>query len=169
MSRGFVKEDDQEEIPIVPPRADLPEGVPNYVTQAGMSELLEEKQMLVDEKRMLDGTNENEKRIAINHLNARLQLLENRIATAQIVKLDEGVRDEIRFGAVIRLRIAANNSIQTFQIVGVDEADISKGKIAFTSPLAKALINKKVGDKAILKRDQKDLVFEVIGIKYSRI
>ena len=32
MSRGFVKEDDQEEIPIVPPRANLPEGVPNYVT-----------------------------------------------------------------------------------------------------------------------------------------
>jgi transcription elongation factor GreB len=32
MSRGFVKEDDQEETPIVPPRADLPEGVVNYVT-----------------------------------------------------------------------------------------------------------------------------------------
>ena len=50
MSRGFVKEDDQEEIPIVPPRADLPEGVANYVTQVGMNELLAEKQMLVNEK-----------------------------------------------------------------------------------------------------------------------
>ena len=90
--------------------------------------------------------------------------MENRIATAQIVKPDEGVHDEIRFGAVVRLRIAANNSIQTFQIVGVDEADISKGKIAFTSPLAKALINKRAGEKAILKRGQKDLVFEVIDI-----
>jgi transcription elongation factor GreB len=38
MSRGFVKEDDQEET-IVPPRADLPEGVVNYVTQGGMDEL----------------------------------------------------------------------------------------------------------------------------------
>ena len=36
MSRGFVKEDDQEEIPIVPPRADLPDGVTNYVTQVGL-------------------------------------------------------------------------------------------------------------------------------------
>jgi transcription elongation factor GreB len=43
MSRGFVKEDDQEETPIVP-RADLPEGVVNYVTQGGMDELLNEKQ-----------------------------------------------------------------------------------------------------------------------------
>jgi transcription elongation factor GreB len=42
MSRGFVKEDDQEETPIVPPRADLPEGVVNYVTQGGMGELLNE-------------------------------------------------------------------------------------------------------------------------------
>jgi len=167
MSRGFVKEDDQEEIPIVPPRADLPEGVTNYVTQAGMNELLEEKQMLLHEKRMLDSTSENEKRIALNHINAKLRLLDQRIDSAQIVKQKDVIQYVIRLGAVIKLKIAANNSIQTFQIVGVDEADISKGKMAFTSPLAKVLINKKIGDKAILKRDQKDLVFEIIDITYG--
>ena len=57
MSRGFVKEDDQEEIPIVPPRADLPDGVVNYVTQVGMNELLAEKQMMVNEKNNLDSSN----------------------------------------------------------------------------------------------------------------
>jgi transcription elongation factor GreB len=166
MSRGFVKEDDQEEIPFVPPRADLPEGVTNYVTQVGMNELLTEREMLLDEKSKLDSTNENEKRIALNHINAKLQLLENRIATAQLVKQNEQAQDEIRFGAVIKLKIVANNSIQTFQIVGVDEADVSKGKISFTSPLAKALTNKKIGDKAILKRDPRDLVFEILDITY---
>jgi transcription elongation factor GreB len=166
MSRGFVKEDDQEEIPIVPPRADLPEGVTNYVTQVGMNQLLDEKQMLVNEKSKLDISNEDEKRIAQNHLNAKLQLLDNRIATAQIVKINEQAFDEIRFGAKIKLKIEANESIQTFQIVGVDEADISKGKISFTSPLAKVLINKKNGDKAILKRGQEDLVFEILDIAY---
>ena len=166
MSRGFVKEDDQEEIPMVPPRADLPEGVTNYVTRAGMDELLTEREMLLDERSKLDSTNENEKRIALNHINAKLQLLENRIATAQVVKQNEQAQDEIRFGAVIKLKITANNSIQTFQIVGVDEADISKGKISFTSPLAKALIHKKTGDKAILKRDPGDLVFEILDITY---
>jgi transcription elongation factor GreB len=166
MSRGFVKEDDQEEIPIVPPRADLPEGVTNYVTQAGMDELLAEKQALVNEKSKLDGSNENEKRIALNHINAKSQLLDQRIATAQVVKHSEQIKDEIRFGAVIKIKIAANNSIQTFQIVGVDEADISKGKISFVSPLAKVLINKKIGDTAILKRGQKDLVFEIMDITY---
>jgi transcription elongation factor GreB len=164
MSRGFVKEDDQEEIPIVPPRADLPEGVTNYVTQVGMNELLTEKQMLVDEKNNLDSSNEDEKRIALNHINAKLQLLNNRIVTAKIVNISDQAPDEIRFGAVIKLKIEANKNIQTFQIVGVDEADISKGKISFTSPLAKVLINKLIGDKAILKRGQEDLVFEIIDI-----
>lgn len=166
MSRGFVKEDDQEDIPIVPPRADLPDGITNYVTQVGMNELLAEKQVLLDEISKLDSSNENEKRIALNHIHAKLQQLEHRIATSQIVKPHWKAHDKIRFGAVIKLKIEANNSIKTFQIVGVDEADISKGKISFTSPLAKVLINKKIGDKAILKRSPKDLVFEIIDISY---
>jgi len=167
MSRGFVKEDDQEEIPIVPPRADLPEGVTNYVTQVGMNELLAEKQMLVNEKNNLDSSNENEKRIALNHINAKLQLLNNRIVEAKIVNLNEQPQNEIRFGAAITLKIEATKNIQTFQIVGVDEADISKGKISFTSPIAKVLINKKIGDKAILKRAKEDIVFEIMDITYS--
>ena len=167
MSRGFVKEDDQEEIPIVPPRADLPEGVANYVTQVGMNELLAEKQMLVNEKNNLDSSNEDEKRIALNHIKAKLQLLNNRIVTAKIINLNEQAPDEIRFGAMITLKTEANKNIQTFQIVGVDEADISKGKISFTSPIAKVLINKKIGDNAILKRGQEDLVFEIMDIAYK--
>jgi len=167
MSRGFVKEDDQEEIPMVPPRADLPKGVTNYVTQAGMNELLAEKQMLVDEKSMLDISSEDEKRIALNHINAKLQLLNNRIATAKIIHLNEQAPSEIRFGAVVKLKTETSKKIQTFQIVGVDEADISKGKISFTSPLAKVLINKKIGDKAILERAQESLVFEILDISYS--
>ena len=167
MSRGFVKEDDQEEIPMVPPRADLPEGVANYVTRAGMDELLAEKQLMINERDQLDSSNENEKRIALNHINAKLQLLNNRIATARIVNMSEQKPDEIRFGAVVRLKSEADNKIQTLQIVGVDEADISKGKIAFTSPLSKALIQKKVGDKAKLKRGHDTLVFEILDIRYS--
>ena len=167
MSRGFVKEDDQEEIPLVPPRADLPEGVPNYVTQVGMNELLAEKQMLINEKNNLDSFNENEKRIALNHINAKLQLLNQRILEAKIIDLKEQPQNEIRFGASITLKNEANRSIQTYQIVGVDEADISKGKISFTSPLAKVLINKKIGDKAILERARGNLVFEIMDIAYG--
>jgi transcription elongation factor GreB len=167
MSRGFIKEDDQEEIPMVPPRADLPEGVPNYVTPAGMEELLAEKQMLVDEKDSLDSSNENERRVALNHINAKLRLLENRIASARVVEPGDQAPGEIRFGATVKLRNVVLDKVQTFQIVGVDEADFSRGKIAFTSPVARALINKKAGERAILKRGREELVFEVLEISYT--
>ena len=167
MSRGFVKEDDQEEVPIVPPRAYLPEGVTNYVTPFGMNQLLTEKQMLVNEKNNLNNANENEKRIALNYINAKLQLLNNRIIEAKIVNLNEQPQNELRFGSMITLKREESKSIQTFQIVGVDEADISKGKVSFLSPIARVLINKKIGDKVILKQAGKDIVFEIIDISYT--
>jgi transcription elongation factor GreB len=167
MSRGFVKEDDQEEIPMVPPRAHLPEGVPNYVTQAGMDELLAERQALMNEKENLDNSSENERRIAVNHITAKLQLLNNRIAEARIIDLKEQPLDEIRFGATITLKTEGTNEIQIFQIVGVDETDISRGKISFLSPLARVLTNKKAGDKVVLKRPKGDHVIEIINISYS--
>jgi transcription elongation factor GreB len=167
MSRGFVKEDDQEEVPRVPQRAYLPEGVINFVTPFGMNQLLAEKQMLVNEKNNLNNANDNEKRIALNYINAKLQLLNNRIVEGKIVNLNEQPQNEIRFGAMITLKIGASKNIQTFQIVGVDEADISKGKVSFISPIAKALISKKIGDKVILKQAKKDIVFEIIDISYS--
>jgi transcription elongation factor GreB len=167
MSRGFVKEDDQEEVPIVPQRAYLPGGVTNLVTPFGMNRLLTEKQMLVNEKNNLSNDNVNEKRIALNYINAKLQLLNYRIVEAKIVNLNEQPQNEIRFGAMITLKIEASKNIQTFQNVGVDEADISKGKVSFISPIAKVLINKKNGDKVILKRAKEDNVFEIIDISYS--
>jgi transcription elongation factor GreB len=166
MSRGFVKEDDQEEIPIVPQRAYLPEGLTNFVTRVGMDQLLAEKLTLIAEKDNLGSTSENEKRIALNYINAKLQLLNNRIAEARVVNPNEQPQNEIRFGAQVTLKAEASDNIQTFQIVGVDEADISKGKISFLSPVAKSLINKRIGDKVVLKRAKEDLVFEILDITY---
>ncbi|MDX1363675.1 GreA/GreB family elongation factor [Arenibacter latericius] len=166
MSRGFVREEDQEEIPIVPPRADLPDGVANYVTQIGLDALLTEKEVLIQEIDNVDRSNEKESRIAINHINAKLQLLNNRILTAKVIHLEDQPQDEVRFGATVTLKIMATNKTQKFQIVGVDEADITKGKIAFISPLAKILIEKKIGEKAILKLAKEDRVFKISDISY---
>lgn len=166
MSRGFVKEDDQEEVPIVPQRAFLPDGVPNFVTPAGLEQLLAEKKDLILEKETISTANENEKRIAVNFINAKLQLLESRINDARIIDPEKQPTDEVRFGATVTLNIPATGRKQIFQIVGVDEADIAKGKISFLSPLAKAMINKKTGEKITLKRDKGEAVFEVVKITY---
>ncbi|MDX1271625.1 GreA/GreB family elongation factor [Bizionia paragorgiae] len=167
MSRGFVKEDDQEEIPLVPPRANLPEGVTNYVTQSGMDALLVEKENLIKERENLNISSEKERRIAVNYINAKLQLLSNRTSTAKIVDIKKQPQNEVRFGALITLKVGNETKLQTYQIVGVDEADISKGKIAFISPIARILTNKKVGDKALLKLPQEDRLFEIKAISYS--
>lgn len=166
MSRGFVKEEDQEEIPLVPPRADLPEGVTNYITENGKAALLAERQTLIEEKAAIDAATEQEKRIASNFINAKINLLDERILTSKIVTLNEQPKDEIRFGATVTLKIGKNSKFQTYQIVGVDEADIAKNKLSFISPIAKILIGKKVGEQAILKLAKEDRVFEVMEIRY---
>ncbi len=167
MSRGFVREEDQEEIPMVPRRAFLPEGIANFVTPGGMDELLSEKKLLIKEKEDLDSTNENERRIALNFINARLQLLDERISGARIIDPKEQPVEEIRFGATVTLRSSDSGRIQRFKIVGVDEADISKGKISFISPLARQLINRKTGEKIVINTDRKDVVYEITDISYQ--
>ncbi|AZI67670.1 transcription elongation factor GreA [Kaistella daneshvariae] len=165
MSRGFVKEDDQEEIPLVPPRADLPAGTENFVTENGMKALLAEKENLLAEQEKLDASQEKEYRIAFNHINAKLQLLNERIASAKIIDSSKLPQDEVHFGATVTFKNSEKKT-QTFQIVGVDEANVSKGKISFTTPLAKALMLKKVGEKATLKLADRENIFEILEIKY---
>lgn len=166
MSRGFVKEEDQEETPLVPPRADLPNGITNYITPNGIEELLAEKQALINEKSSIEAATEQEKRIASNYITSKLHLLEDRIATAKVVELDEQPKDEIRFGATVTLKIGNSTKLQNYQIVGVDESDISKGKISFISPIAKILIGLKVGEQAVLKLARENRIFEIMKIEY---
>jgi transcription elongation factor GreB len=166
MSRGFVKEGDQEEIPILTPRAYLPDGVANYVTQVGMDELLQEKQILINEIENLETKKENERRIASNHLKAKLKLLNERIVTAQIIDLAKQSPDEVWFGATVTLKIDDETKLQKYQIVGVDEADVSKGKISFISPLAKILLGKEIGDEVTLKLANGNKTYEIMEIVY---
>lgn len=166
MSRGFVKEGDQEQIPILTPRAHLPEGVTNYVTQAGMKELLEEKKALTDDLANLRIIDENERRIASNHLKAKLQLLNERILTAKIINLDEQSPDEVWFGATVTVSIDNETELQKYQIVGVDEADVSRKKISFISPIAKILTGREVGEKVTLALANGTRTFEIMEIVY---
>jgi transcription elongation factor GreB len=164
MSRGFVKEGDQEEVPMVPRRAFLPEGVPNFVTPAGLEQLLAEREALISEKEELTIANENEKRIAQNLINAKLQLLNSRIADARVLDPKDQPRDEVTFGATITIKNVMSAKTQTFQIVGVDEADIAKGKISFISPLARALLNRKSGQRITIRREREEIVYEIMEI-----
>lgn len=166
MSRGFVKEGDQEEIPIIPPRAALPAGVTNYVTPNGLAELLSEQEALQAEKDNLALENETEQRIATTVLNGRQVLLQERINSATVLTPEDAQRDAVRFGATVTLKVLGTNQNQKFQIVGVDEADIKKHKIAFVAPIAVAVTGKKVGEVAELRLGREVRRLEVVDIAW---
>lgn len=167
MSRGFVKEGDQEETPIIPPRAALPEGTTNYVTPIGMQQLLKEREQLEDERTNLDTTDEQQRRIELGVINGKLDLLNDRIASARILDPASQPKQEVRFGATVTYKITTAKAPLTYQIVGVDEADIAKMKIAFVAPIAVALTGNKVGDVVAFKMGGDSRKLEIVEIKYK--
>ena len=140
MSRGFVKEGDQEEVPMVLPRAFLPSGTPNYVTPEGLKKLQDEMETLKKE-----WTDAGSNYVTKNYLDAKMRLLSERINSAVLIDNTKANPDIVSFGMYVKY----NDKV--IRIVGVDEADASKGLISFISPIAKALIGKKKGDKFEIK------------------
>ena len=166
MSRGFVKEGDQEEPPIIPPRAALPAGQTNYVTPAGLEELKKEKQELEQERASIQAENETEKRRTQALIDGKLQLLNERLTSARLLKPEDQPADEVRFGASVEIENLGSKQKQEFQIVGVDEADIKKKKIAFVAPVARALTGKKIGEIAEFKLGNETRKLKVLKISY---
>ena len=150
MSRGFVKEDDQEEAPFIPQRAALPDGVTNYVTPRGLELLYAERAALETERANTEGS-DDERRRAHAVINGKLDLLNERIVTARVVEPTEGIPDDVRFGTTVTYEHVdgpQKGTRRTFTLVGVDEAEVKEARIMFTAPIARTLIGKKVGDTA---------------------
>ncbi len=141
-------------------------GVPNFVTAEGMDQLLREREELMSERESLVNTNENERRIAQNFINAKLNLLNERISEARLVEHTGQQGSEIMFGAAVTLKNQDSGLVQVFKITGVDEADVAKGKLSFISPMAKGLLNKKAGDRITLKRNQDNITYEILEVTY---
>ena len=125
---------------MVPLRAYLPEGVPNYVTKEGLAALNEELKGLEAE---LAKAGDNY--IMSNFIEAKMKLLISRINSAVEIDLSKANKETVSFGAWVRY------NGRVVRIVGVDEADVNKGLISFTSPLAKSLTGKKAGEIVELK------------------
>ena len=164
MSRGFVKESDQEELPIIPPRSPLPAGETNYVTPAGLAALEAERTALEGEKATLPTDNEDERRRAATVIDGKLALLNQRITSARVLDPADQPQEEIRFGAHVKIR--QQGRVQEFQIVGVDEANVKQRKISFTAPIARALTGLAVGDVADFRLGSETRQLEVLAIRY---
>lgn len=161
MSRGFVKESDQEEPIVVPPRASLPDKEINYVTPHGKEMLEREKNKLEKQRAELDTHDETQRRRELSMIDGKLKLLAERLKTAQVIQPKN--QNEVRFGAKVKFKM--NGNIQEFQIVGVDEANVKEKKIAFVSPLAKAMSSKAQGDQFDFKHGEEIRLVEILEVK----
>lgn len=166
MSRGFVKEGDQEEAIIIPPRAALPPGVTNYVTPIGLALLKAEKDALEQELQELTIRDENERRRAQTVIRGKLNLLQERILSARVLDVAQQSGEEIRFGATVTYRFTDDSIVHRFQIVGVDEANIQDKKIAFVAPIARALMGHKTGNLVVIELGAQKRQVEVLKIDY---
>lgn len=161
MSRGFVKEDDQEEPPFVPPRASLPPGVENYVTPEGYAQLNQERESLLEDRKQTRSLSERDRRRENAVIDGKIIQLDERIKTAQVVERS-GVSTEVRFGVKVRFApIESGGTERTFKIVGVDEANIRENKVAFTAPIVQAMMGKKKGETFSFAQGGKTRSFEV--------
>ena len=166
MSRGFVKEEDQEEPVLVPPRAAIPEGVTNYVTPTGLEQLQKELKELEYERAHVQAENDTEKRRSQSLIDGKINLLSERLQSARLLDPKQQVEDEVRFGAHVKIKNETTGQLQEFQIVGVDEADIKKQKIAFVAPIAKAITGKKIGDSVDFKLGGETRKLTILEISY---
>lgn len=163
MSRAFVKEDTVE-VPLVVPRAPLPEGVPNYVTRRGLAALRDERVAIEAARPSVEGDGGA---AAVAAHQARLAALDARIASAVVLDPSALPQDEARFSAAVTLEDADGHT-RHYRIVGVDEADPPAGRIAFTAPLARQLTGKSVGDVISLRTPGGEVDFEITAIDYTQ-
>ncbi len=183
MSKAFVKEgDDGDDEEVLGPALQLPAGAKNYMTRRGYDALRQELDLLVrvERPKMVETVawaagngdrSENGDYIygkkRLREIDRRIRFLIKRIESAEVVdpERQQGM-DQVFFGATVTLEDLEEGGEQTWQIVGVDEADASAGRISWISPLARALIKSREGDVVRFMSPAGPREIEVLTVRY---
>jgi transcription elongation factor GreB len=142
MSKAFTREPDEsgdDEIP--PTRPSLPPGTSNYITPEGADSLRQRLDKLLEKKRQSSDALSSD----IRKLDATIRALQQTLGSVVVAQPSPNP-DKVAFGTSVRIR-HQNGEEETYRIVGVEEADPENGSISWLSPLARALLSRKVGDK----------------------
>lgn len=146
MSVAFTKEDSAETASetLLPDRPISPH--PNLVTAAGLKALehrLQQAREAYETAQTIEDVNERRRQAAIPLRDMRY--FATRVRTAQVIAAPTSI-DIVAFGSTVTFR-RDDGRVQTYRIVGEDEADPKAGSISFVSPVARLLLNKPVGDE----------------------
>jgi transcription elongation factor GreB len=183
MNKAFTKEpEDDEEADAQAPA--IPPGLKNYITPAGFARLKAEALHLLDKERpelvkVIQWAASNGDRSEnadyiygkrrLREIDRRIRFLTKRLDAAVVV--DPAAReetDQVFFGATVTLVNDAGGE-KTYSIVGIDEADVARGRISWISPLAKALIKAREGDTVRVKTPGGEESLDIVAVVYKAL
>jgi len=100
-------------------------------------------------------------------IEGRMAELEGLIANADVIDTSKLSGKVVRFGAVVILADADTDEEVTYQIVGSHEADIAAGRLSITSPVARALIGKNVGESVEVSTPRGSKIYEIVEVSFA--
>lgn len=170
MSKAFTREsDDAPEAPLVRPATVLPPGVKNLLTPGGALRLRKEMEELTAEEAGLrapaPGADEARTR-RLQALAQRVLQIQRTLQTAVITGPPAVADDAVRFGATVQVRERSGETT-SYRIVGADETDLDQNWVSWLSPIAKALLNARVGQSVRLKLPGGEEQLEILGVSYE--
>ena len=98
---------------------------------------------------------------------ARIAEIEDKLSRADIIDPSTLSGDRVRFGARVELEDTDSGKTVEYRLVGPDESDIKSGLISVTSPVAKALINREVGDEVKVQTPGGIRTYEIVSIRWQ--
>ena len=102
-----------------------------------------------------------------SHIEGRIQMLEDRLARAEIIDVKRLSGGRVVFGATVRLEDTDSGTNAQYTIVGEHEADLKKGRISITSPIARGLIGREVGDTVTIRTPGGEREYEIHEVLFQ--
>ncbi len=180
MSKAFVpeSEDDDEA-----PELESPPAAKNYISPGGYARLKAELKQLVELERpevvrtVAWATKNGDRsengdylygKKRLREIDRRVRFLIKRLEAAEVVDSAGRDTDQVFFGSSIRLK-TRNGEERVLTIVGIDETDTAKGRVSWISPIAKALLKAREGDKIVLAAPGGREELEILEVRYDPI
>jgi transcription elongation factor GreB len=169
MSKAFTRESDDAPEPRPLPRfaTSLPPGAKNYLTPDGARRLQQELDGLIQKRSTIVALPaDREARRQLPALDQRILQLQQSLPTAVIAPPPALPWEQVRFGATVTVREAGGMETR-YRIVGVDETDLDRDWVSWLSPIARALLNARIGQRVRFKSPAGEEQLEIVGITYE--
>lgn len=99
-------------------------------------------------------------------IEGRVRELDDKLSRADVIDVSKLSGKDVKFGATVKLADEDTDEKSTYQLVGADESDIKDGRLSITSPLARALIGKGIGDSVHVTTPAGSKAYEIIAVSF---